>query len=561
MGSDRDHYLSVAAILGCEFCERISAFGIGSSLTLFLRSKLGYTIESATIWTAVWGAFATIFSLLGGYISDARLGRKRTILMGCFIYFCALLAVSIITYLFEITDDLELSAIETIFWISLYVMSVGGGAIKANVGVFGADQLPSEDVIITNTNAYDDHMENDQSHSVPAELVQSYWNWFYFIINAGALISYTLISYLCQDVSFALGWSIPTVAMLCAIIIFLLRSSHYREPQHDRSIIGQFISITWYSLRNRHRKQEIKQDLQENILNTFHPDENDDAFNVRWLDVAKLRYSGEYDDELVDQVALVYRVFAFLPFMTLYWIVYSAMNSLFYSQGCQMNYMVTTSFNFPIATLNDADIIIILILVPLMDRCLYPFLAGPYGCCRLGMLKKIGVGYFVLALAMLVAGVIEIWRKQSETYIITSTCDSSIYISSLSVLWQIPQYLLVGVSEVFASITSLEFFSSQAPDEMKSIVYAANLMVTGIGFLLAALLVFVVDLWRPQWIPNDLDDGYLEYYFFLIAGIMIVTLIAFIPAARKYKYRPGTDASTMELTKTHLYKPIPTNDE
>ena len=48
-------YASVGAILGCEFCERLAAFGIGSSLTLFLRSKLGYTIESATVWTAIWG--------------------------------------------------------------------------------------------------------------------------------------------------------------------------------------------------------------------------------------------------------------------------------------------------------------------------------------------------------------------------------------------------------------------------------------------------------------------------------------------------------------------------
>eukprot|EP00486_Rosalina_sp_Unknown_P007723 CAMPEP_0201583530 /NCGR_PEP_ID=MMETSP0190_2-20130828/99435_1 /ASSEMBLY_ACC=CAM_ASM_000263 /TAXON_ID=37353 /ORGANISM="Rosalina sp." /LENGTH=176 /DNA_ID=CAMNT_0048025559 /DNA_START=19 /DNA_END=546 /DNA_ORIENTATION=+ len=170
-------YFSVAAILGCEFCERLAAFGIGSSLTLFLRSKLGYTIESATIWTAVWGAFATIFSLLGGYISDSRFGRKKTIVLGAVIYFFALLAVSIITYLFELTDDLELGSIEAIFWLSLYIMSIGGGGIKANVGVFGADQLHD----ITRANSYNfnemdttEPMMSDSSQS-SAELVQSYW--------------------------------------------------------------------------------------------------------------------------------------------------------------------------------------------------------------------------------------------------------------------------------------------------------------------------------------------------------------------------------------------------
>jgi len=589
-------YFSVFAILGCEFCERLAAFGIGSSLTLFLRSKLGYTIRDATVYTAIWGAFATIFSLLGGYLSDARLGRKRTILAGACIYFIALLSVSTITFFFVLTDDLQLGTIEAIFWVSLYVMSLGGGGIKANVGVFGADQLADFSVYDMNSNVdggdranlivtESDHLvrydigaataDLDASEMSSAELVQSYWNWFYFTINAGALISYTLISYLCQDVSFALGWSIPTIAMFCAIVVFLSRSAYYHEPQHDTSMIGQFVGISWFALKHRKRKQEIVKDFNQNILGSFqpqttssttNPNENDNdndeqgtyyddnELNVTWLDVAKLQYNGEYDNELVEEVKMVYSVFGFLPFMTLYWIVYAAMNSLFYSQGCQMNYMMADNFAFPIATLNDANIIIILILVPILDRCIYPCLNSPLSCCRFGMLKKIGVGYFFLALAMVVAGLVEVWRKSTTTFDIASTCDSTVYISDLSVLWQIPQYLLVGTSEVFASITSLEFFSGQAPDSMRSIVYALNLVVTGIGFLLAALLVFIVDMFKPQWIPPDLDDGHLEYYYFLIAAIMIATLIAFIPYANKYEYRAGTDVSTMELSTK--YKPV-----
>merc|ERR1719356_2166336 len=104
------------------------------------------------------------------------------------------------------------------------------------------------------------------------------------------------------------------------------------------------------------------------------------------------------------------------------------------------------SFEMPIAVLNDADIIIILILVPLCDRLVYPWLKQS-ACCKFGMLRKIGVGYFVLALAMITAGLVEIARKESRTTDMTSACDSSIYISELSLLWQIPQYLLTGVSE------------------------------------------------------------------------------------------------------------------
>merc|ERR1719229_41214 len=131
----------------------------------------------------------------------------------------------------------------------------------------------------------------------------------------------------------------------------------------------------------------------------------------------------------------------------------------------------------------------------------------------------------------------------------TSACDSSIYISELSVLWQTPQYLLTGESEVFASIVSLEFFSGQAPDSMKAIVYSLNLMVVGIGYLFATLLVVIVDSFTPEWIPTDLDDGHLEYYYFLVAGIMLLTLLVFIPYARRYSYKPETDASNTEMVE------------
>jgi len=246
-------------------------------------------------------------------------------------------------------------------------------------------------------------------------------------------------------------------------------------------------------------------------------------------------------------VKAVYSVFGFLPFMMIYWLVYAASSSLFYSQGCQMDYYIG-SFEMPIAVLNDADIIIILILVPLCDRLVYPWLKQS-ACCKISMLRKIGVGFFVLALAMITAGLVEIWRKETKTLSVTSTCDSSIYISELSVLWQTPQYLLTGVSEVFASIVSLEFFSGQAPDSMKAIVYSLNLMVVGIGYLFATLLVVIVDSFTPEWIPTDLDDGHLEYYYFLVAGIMLLTLLVFIPYARRYSYKPGTDASNTEMVE------------
>jgi POT family proton-dependent oligopeptide transporter len=51
----------------------------------------------------------------------------------------------------------------------------------------------------------------------------------------------------------------------------------------------------------------------------------------------------------------------------------------------------------------------------------------------------------------------------------------------MSILWQIPLFILIGVSEIFASITSLEFFYSQAPADMRSVSQASNLFTNAMG--------------------------------------------------------------------------------
>ena len=322
----------------------------------------------------------------------------------------------------------------------------------------------------------------------------------------------------------------------------------------------QFGAISCYGMSRQSQRQEISEesirfsedrhseqpigrnlDTESQLLSGVAPDDENE---YHWLDVAKSQHNGPYNDDLVEEVKTVYSVLVFLPFMTMYWLVYTARYSLFYSQGCQMDYYIG-SFEMPIAMLQDANCISVFILIPLFDRLVYPWLKES-AHCNFGMLRKIGAGYFVLALAMITAGLVEIRRKESKTLSITSTCDSSVYISELSVLWQIPQYLLVGVSEVFAGIVSFEFFSGQAPESMKAIVYSLNLVVIGMGYLIGTLLTWIVDLWTPEWIPDNLDDGHLEYYYFLIAVMMLLTLPVFILCARRYTYAPGTDSWNTE---------------
>jgi len=110
----------------------------------------------------------------------------------------------------------------------------------------------------------------------------------------------------------------------------------------------------------------------------------------------------------------------------------------------------------------------------------------------------------------------------------------------MSILWQVPLFILIGVSEIFASITSLEFFYSQAPTDMRSVSQASNLFTNAMGSWLTIPLTLIVNSNSDdKWIPSDLNTGHLDYYFYLLACIMLFAYLAFLYISKGYLYVPA----------------------
>ncbi|KAH7725489.1 CRE-OPT-1 protein [Aphelenchoides avenae] len=58
-----------------------------------------------------------------------------------------------------------------------------------------------------------------------------------------------------------------------------------------------------------------------------------------------------------------------------------------------------------------------------------------------------------------------------------------------SILWQIPQYILITSAEILFSITGLEFAYSQSSPALKSVVQAMWLFTVAIGDIIIILVV------------------------------------------------------------------------
>jgi peptide/histidine transporter 3/4 len=156
----------------------------------------------------------------------------------------------------------------------------------------------------------------------------------------------------------------------------------------------------------------------------------------------------------------------------------------------------------------------------------------------------------IAVLAMVYSAAVEAWRLDIFRNMPDSGGDSAEpgvgygpAVVPLSIMWQAPAYVLIGASEVLASIAQLEFFYDQAPDVMRSCSMALQLLSTAVGSylgggLVAAVAALSVAAGQP-WLPKDLNLGHLDWFLLLCGGLMAANSMLFVLVANNYEYKVG----------------------
>lgn len=69
-----------------EFSERLSYFGIATSLIIYLTKVMHQDLKTAVKNVNDWSGVTTLMPLFGGFLADAYLGRYTTVIASCIIY-------------------------------------------------------------------------------------------------------------------------------------------------------------------------------------------------------------------------------------------------------------------------------------------------------------------------------------------------------------------------------------------------------------------------------------------------------------------------------------------
>nr|CAB3496554.1 unnamed protein product [Digitaria exilis]CAB3502431.1 unnamed protein product [Digitaria exilis] len=416
-----------------------------------------------------------------------------------------------------------------VFFLGLYLMAIGAGGIKPCVSSFGADQ-------------FDD--------SIPAESLKkdSFFNWFFFATYIGSFVAGTVVVWVQDHYGWGFGLWLPTLFIALAIASFLLGSRKYRVQKPLGSPIVSVFQVIVASVR----KWNVQLPQDDSLLHELPAKTTPMADGhklqrtpvLRFLDKAAVISSTEDPSDsnpwrlcTVTQIEELKVIIGMLPIWAtgiVYFSVLAQFSSTFLEQGRTMNKHLG-AFPIPPASLASFDAVSVLIWVPVYDRALVPAARRLTGNARgLSELQRFGTGLFLSVLVMSAAAAVETRRLAS------AHAGGEGGTSPMSILWQIPQYFLVGASVVFACVGQIEFFYNEAPRSMRSLCSALALLTVALGSYVSSLVVTAVDWLTTRgggvgWIAEDLDDGHLDRFFWLIAAMSALNLVVFVYCARRYK--------------------------
>ncbi|KAH0866223.1 hypothetical protein HID58_083434 [Brassica napus] len=526
-------------ILGNECCERLAFYGIAINLITYLTTKLHQGNVSAARNVTTWQGTCYITPLIGAVVADAYLGRYWTIACFSSIYFIGMSALTLsatVPYLkpADCVGDSCPSPTRTqniTFFLGLYLIALATGGIKPCVATFGADQ-------------FDD---NDSSERVRKS---SFFNWFYFCINIGSFGSSGLVL-VQEDIGWGLGFGIPTIFMGLAIICFFFGTPLYRFQKPRGSPITRICQVLVASFRKMNLEvledttllyETETQDLSYVVVQSRKLEHTDD---YKYLDKAAVISAQEANSgeilspwslctvTQVEELKILIRMLPIWASGIVFSSLHAQVSTMFVQQGRAMNCNIG-SFKIPPAILGVFDCITVLVWVPLYDRFNVP-LAKLITRTDNGftVLQRIGIGLVISVFSIVSAAIVEKVRL--------GVVEKGTAVS-LTVLWQVPQIFILGAAEVFYCVGQLEFFYGQSPESMRSLCCALGLLTNAFGSYLSSLLLTVVTYLTTLdggdgWITDDLNEGHLDYFFWLLAGLSILNAVVYVFSAVNYKQK------------------------
>ncbi|XP_010420140.1 PREDICTED: protein NRT1/ PTR FAMILY 5.8 [Camelina sativa] len=532
---------SCALLIVIAGIERYAFKGVASNLVTYLTDVVKMSNSRAATTVNTWSGFTFMLPLFSAPFADSCWDRFFTILASSSLYFVGLVGLTFTAYAKSRSTSKTVSLY--FLYTSLSLVALGLGVLNPSLQAFGADQL-DHDL---------DHEPSSEDKEVKSNRKTQFFQWWYFGVCAGSLLGVTVMAYIQDTFGWVLGFAIPTGYMLLLIFLFLCGCGIYvyADPAGQDLKAKPFQRIlhivrekVWgknkITLVNNHDLNAMELELQDQkpLCNCSNTEANTATTKSSHDEKScKNGFSG------LGTAKLLLRLLPIWTMLLMFAVIFQQPATFFTKQGMTMKRNIGPNFKIPPATLQSTITLSIILLMPLYDKVLIPIAKKLTKNEKgISVMERMGIGMFLSIIAIVIAALVERKRLRISKMMKTSPDPDP-----MSILWLLPQYILLGISDIFTVVGMQEFFYSEVPVSMRTMGFALYTSVFGVGSFVSAALISVIESYtssrggKHNWFADDMSEARLDNYYWLLAFTSAISFLMYIIICKHFKSRSDDD--------------------
>ncbi|XVE52068.1 hypothetical protein DITRI_Ditri02bG0091300 [Diplodiscus trichospermus] len=530
-------FITLPFIIANEALEKVPSYALVPSMMLYLKSNYHMTIAAGHNLINLWQAVSNFAPIIGAFFADSYMGRFLTIGLGSVSSFLGVTVLWLTALIPQARpppcDQLTQSCKTAtagqlgIIVCALFFKSMGAGGIRPCSMPFGVDQLSN-------------HSE---------KTLESYFSWYYAAASLGGSLGLTVVIYILTIYGWKVGYGVCASLMFLATVAFYIASPLYVKRKATTSLFTGFAQVLAASYKNRDLpfpSQKSGYQYGKGSEITVPSDK------LRFLNKACIIRNPEQDigpDGLaldpwrlctVQKVEELKALFKVIPIWStgIVMAIVGSQHSFPVLQASSMNRHLFGGFQIPAASLTVFVYCTVVVWVVLYERVIIPLASKVMGKqVYISVMLRMGAGLFLSIIAMGLTAMVENARLSKA--IKEGQVKNPTAMVNMSVMWLLPQYVVMGVAESLSTLGQFEFYHREFPKTMSSIGNSLFFLSLAVAHILSSTLFNIVNEstsrdGKPSWVADNINEARFDNYYWLLAGLSAINLFYYIFCCRSY---------------------------
>ena len=543
-------------VMICHGLETIAIFSVVSNLVIFLNMDPLHwsSFESTSMYFVTLCVFSFAISF-SAFFAELYIQPKIVIIVSYLLYLLGIGFITLIGYGQYQLSDGRISYNETL------VLHICNNLDKTNVTSFVDGPNPNCRPVMDVSLMVFALGSGVLKYHLPYFTFKQLWELgvsagFFFgchslIFVIGAAIGIVLVTFIQLNVNFFCGYLLGSCCLAMSFILFILVLPAFDNVELRETYISEMMKMFKYAF-SRKAAQIQKQYYQAGQRPSM-------------LSMAMEKYQGPCCERLVREVRVFLRIIPVFASLIFFWALSYQASTSYIIQGLHMHLFdsnrvppnstdsdsVDTGFVFPPTWILCTCFITLLILVPIEQYFMSPWLTKLKLEKLLLPTFRIGCGLFFLTISFVIAGTVEYFRvtdykncqkhsKLMSDCIVEQKIATTIYYATkLNVAYQIPQFVAMTWGQMLTLTGVFNFAYSESSNDTRGLVMSSFFFICGLGTLVALFGLKVANWYNLFCGAQRLDycnpnSGRMYVYFWVLAGGQVIGILLFLLAMKTY---------------------------